>query len=45
VIWVEGEVFVESGPWRDAFLAREVVLLGLLKVVVSLMLEGLDIFN
>ena len=39
------EDFAESEPWWVACLAAKVVLLSLLKVVMNLWVEGLDLFN
>jgi hypothetical protein len=41
----DGETSAKSEAWCVAFLAEEVVLLSLLKVVMNLLLEGLDLFN
>jgi hypothetical protein len=41
----DGETSTKSEAWCDACLAKEVVLLSLLKVVMNLLLEGLDLFN
>jgi hypothetical protein len=42
---VTDEAFVESRSWRFSFFDEEVVLLNLWKVVMNLLLEGLDPFN
>jgi len=45
VLVEDGEDFFESKPWWSVFLAKEVVMLSLLKVVINLVLEALDPFN
>jgi hypothetical protein len=41
----DGETYAKSEAWCVACLAEEVVLLNLLKVVMNLLLEGLNPFN
>jgi hypothetical protein len=41
----DGKAFVEYEPWRVVCLVGDITLLGLLKVVMNLMLESLDLVN
>jgi hypothetical protein len=41
----DGETSAKFEAWYVACLAEEIILLGLLKVVMNLLLEGLDLFN